>query len=192
VHFQLFCLYTWCNLPCSGFKPAEWAFGFPHVQNVLALSTSMHHASQQEDNLALGIIHGTAFIVLQDRLHQRGSKVKALVAHPGVCATSLQTTSTASGPRSTLNNAFMSIIMTLAQSEEDGAMPLLQCMCSANVSSGKFVVPKHKGPIGTLFNDYWTGLPQEVQPERLSTHPVSKGMLWELSETACGPFFAAA
>ena len=126
---------------------------------------------------------------VQDRLDQRGSKVKALVAHPGVSASSLQATSTATDNKSWLHNTGLGLIMRFSQSEEDGAMPLLKCICGKEVPARAFIVPSEKGLVGIITNDFWTGLPQQIRPEKLCTDPKNKALLWEASEKACGAFF---
>ena len=68
-------------------------------------------------------------------------------------------------------------------------MPLLKCICGKDVPPRAFIVPSKKGLIGIITNDFWTGLPQQIIPEKLCTDPKSKALLWEASEKACGAFF---
>jgi len=114
---------------------------------------------------------------LDDRVKEKGSKVKALAAHPGLAATNLQvTTAEAGGMGGWFTNAFMAC---LAQSAEDGAMGILQCCCGPNVGSGELWGPKG-----------FTGLPVNIPMEPLCTDPESKKTLWEKSCEAVGDFMA--
>jgi len=75
---------------------------------------------------------------LHERLTARGSKMKALVAHPGLAKTSLQATAAEDGAMAGWLN---SILFLLAQSMEDGAMGILSAMALPNAQSGEFYVP---------------------------------------------------
>ena len=75
---------------------------------------------------------------LYDKLQKKGSKVKALVAHPGLANTELQVTSVKDGG---MGSFFTGILMSMGQSMEDGAMGILSCMCLENVQSGQFYGP---------------------------------------------------
>ncbi len=75
---------------------------------------------------------------LHEKLQKKGSKVKALVAHPGLANTELQVTSVKDGG---MGNLFTGILMSMGQSMEDGAMGILSCMCLENVKSGQFYGP---------------------------------------------------
>ena len=126
---------------------------------------------------------------LQDRLEERKSKVFACVAHPGLSASSLQAT-TIQNDKSGAHNFFMKQLMRMAQSEEDGSMPLLQCMCGADTAPRSFYGPSKGGMIGAIMKDTLWGPPKQLQAESLCTDPHSKDLLWEKSEAAVGPFFA--
>lgn len=75
---------------------------------------------------------------LHERLQKKGSKVKALVAHPGLANTELQVTSVKDGG---MGSFFTGLLMGMGQSMEDGAMGILSCMCLENVKSGEFYGP---------------------------------------------------
>ncbi len=76
---------------------------------------------------------------LHHKLQKAGSKVKALVAHPGVANTALQQTSVREGGMGAL---FTSVAMrTTSQSSEDGAMGILSAMCLPDAKSGEFYCP---------------------------------------------------
>jgi len=75
---------------------------------------------------------------LHRKFEARGSKVKALVAHPGLAKTSLQTTSMEHGG---MGRFFTPLFMKMAQSMEDGSMGLISCMFKAGAQSGEFYGP---------------------------------------------------
>jgi len=113
---------------------------------------------------------------MHDKLQAANSKVKALVAHPGLAATNLQvTTSKDSGG---MMESILSLLMTFSQSAEDGSMGIIQCMCGPDANSGELWGPKSM-----------TGKPQKLKPEKLLTYEDSKNMLWELSCKAIGEVF---
>lgn len=112
---------------------------------------------------------------LHDRLQARGSKVKALVAHPGLSATNLQVTTSQHGG---MAGFLMAGIMYMAQSEEDGTMGILRCAADPQAESGQFY-----GPAGL------TGQAVLVPPEDICTDQASKDMLWKASEAAIGQSF---
>ena len=110
---------------------------------------------------------------LKRRLEARGStNIKALLAHPGLAATSLQTTTAGTGGMS-MNSGFM----TQAQSAEDGALGILRACADPSASSGDFF-----GPEG------WTGFPQRLPPEDLLSDPANLQVNWEGCEAAVGQF----
>jgi hypothetical protein len=125
---------------------------------------------------------------LQDHLDVKKSKVIATVAHPGISASSLQA-STVKSDSGRLHNMMLSMLMRWSQSEEDGAMPLLQCACAKDVAPRAFYGPGEKGLPGMFMGDTMTGKPKALKPEKVCTNEDSKKMLWELSEKAVGPFF---
>lgn len=75
---------------------------------------------------------------LHHRIEASGSKVKALVAHPGLARTELQETSVKRGG---MGRLFTNVFMRMSQSAEDGAMGLLSCMCRPDADSGQFWGP---------------------------------------------------
>ena len=124
---------------------------------------------------------------VQEKLQERASKVVAVCATPGVATTALQITSAGAGYQS---QGFMNGFMRFAQTEEDGAMPLLHCIGGA-VPAGKLCSPKNKGLLGCITGDGWTGPPAVKEPEPLGASREAMDLLWEESEKACGPFFNA-
>jgi NAD(P)-dependent dehydrogenase (short-subunit alcohol dehydrogenase family) len=75
---------------------------------------------------------------LHHKLQKKGSKVKALVAHPGLANTELQVTSVKEGGMGSL---FTGFLMSMGQSMEDGAMGILSCICLPEAKSGEFYGP---------------------------------------------------
>jgi hypothetical protein len=122
--------------------------------------------------------------LMQDKLSAKGSKVKALVAAPGLAASNLQATTAEHGGGAGLN-----VLMKFSQSEEDGAMPLLECATAPGLAGGTLVLPGLKGFGGMLFGDGIRGPPVTQRPEPICTSGESKAMLWTASEAAVGPFF---
>lgn len=115
---------------------------------------------------------------LDDKIKAKGSKVKALVAHPGLAATNLQVTTAADGG---MGQGFTSLLMNGAgQSGEDGTAGILTCSCQQDVSSGEFWGP--------------TGMTGEAVlipkgPEEKLADAASRTMLWAESEKATGAKF---
>jgi NAD(P)-dependent dehydrogenase (short-subunit alcohol dehydrogenase family) len=110
---------------------------------------------------------------LQQRLDAAGiGNVKALLAHPGLAATSLQTTTAATGGMD-MGTGFMS----MAQSAEDGAAGIVRACADPAATAGEFF-----GPEG------WTGFPVSLPPEDLLTDPETIRIHWEGCEAAVGPF----
>lgn len=110
---------------------------------------------------------------IQQRLDAQGIQhVKALIAHPGLAATSLQTTTADSGGMD-MNSEFMN----QAQSAEDGALGILRACADPTAKGGDFF-----GPTG------WTGFPERLppEPELASEHNVQVN--WQGCEAAVGPW----
>ena len=110
---------------------------------------------------------------LQRRLDAAGiSNVKALLAHHGLAATGLQTTTAESGGMDA-ESGFMSN----AQSAEDGALGILRACADPEAQPGDFF-----GPQG------WTGFPGRLPPEDLLKDPANLRVNWEGCEAAVGAF----
>jgi NAD(P)-dependent dehydrogenase (short-subunit alcohol dehydrogenase family) len=116
---------------------------------------------------------------LYDKLQAKGSKVKVLLAHPGLAATNLQATTHGTGGMPTL---FGPIYYFMAQSQEDGAAPVIKCFAgkSDEVQSGHFYGPVLQGGL--------YGPPVKIEPENICTDAAAKEMLWKESEAAVGTF----
>ncbi len=115
---------------------------------------------------------------LHHRLQAKGSKVKALVAHPGLARTNLQTTSIEEGG---MAKGLTRWFMKLSQSMEDGAMGLLGCMCLPEARSGQFYGPGKMGAKGPA-------LPFDLEP--FYDNDATRDLLWRKSEEAIGKAFA--
>eukprot|EP00287_Rhodomonas_sp_CCMP768_P009934 CAMPEP_0196724522 /NCGR_PEP_ID=MMETSP1091-20130531/6330_1 /TAXON_ID=302021 /ORGANISM="Rhodomonas sp., Strain CCMP768" /LENGTH=333 /DNA_ID=CAMNT_0042066645 /DNA_START=50 /DNA_END=1051 /DNA_ORIENTATION=+ len=82
---------------------------------------------------------------LKSKLERKGSKVKAMVAHPGLAATELQATTVNSGgwDAGSANN-----FMQQAQSPEDGAAGIFRGIADPEARSGDFFGPPGKSWAG--------------------------------------------
>jgi hypothetical protein len=149
----------------------------------------------------VAVVVSACSLWLQERLVERGSKVKALVAHPGGAATGLQPTTAAnsvgSGAGSRIFNFFANF---LSQSAADGALPLLAATVSPDAQSGDFYRPGQMGLLARMTGDTLVGPPVKLdwanksaaaEKLGLSTSEEGRTILWECSEQAIGrPFFA--
>lgn len=116
---------------------------------------------------------------LHRRIEASDSKVKALVAHPGLASTELQETTVKGGG---MGRWFTNLFMKMAQSAEDGAMGLLSCMCLPNAKSGEFYGPGDgsmavRGP----------AIPFAL--ENFYDNEKTRTLLWDLSCKAIGREF---
>lgn len=116
---------------------------------------------------------------LHARLVAKGSKVKALVAHPGVSNTELQVTTAADGGMAA---GFTSRFMRFGQSEEDGAMGIITAMCADNVRSGTFFGP---GKSAIAIKGKVTSWPLE----KFYDNQATRDLLWNTSNAAIGRSF---
>jgi NAD(P)-dependent dehydrogenase (short-subunit alcohol dehydrogenase family) len=116
-------------------------------------------------------------------LHQRaqasGSKVKALVAHPGLARTELQETTVKEGG---MNRLFTNVFMRMSQSAEDGAMGIISCMSKADARSGQFYGPG-SGMMAT------SGPAVAFDLEGYYDNEPTRELLWERSCAAIGREF---
>lgn len=117
---------------------------------------------------------------LYHRLRARGSKVKALVAHPGVANTSLQTTAVSDGGMAA---GFTSFMMQFSQSMEDGSMGLLSAMFRTDAESGDFWGPGSS--IAAM-----KGKAIRFPLESFYDNPESRDLIWQKSCEAIGEEFA--
>ena len=115
---------------------------------------------------------------LHNKLTAKGSKVRAVVVHPGLSATNLQVSSANSG----VSPCILSLLMTQGQSQEDGALSSIIAITDTNVKSGEFWGP-------TLGLGWMRGQPKLIKPEKYCTDTASIDLLWKVSEAAVGVEF---
>ncbi|MGF1469166.1 MAG: SDR family NAD(P)-dependent oxidoreductase [Sandaracinaceae bacterium] len=110
---------------------------------------------------------------LKERLEQAGlHHIKALLAHPGLAATSLQATTAETGGMDASSE-----LMQQAQSAEDGALGILRGCADPSAESGDFYGPAE-----------WTGFPDKLEPEPALSDPENVRVNWEGCEAAVGRF----
>jgi len=114
-------------------------------------------------------------VALKEKLANTG--IKAAVAAPGFSATNLQVTSSEKGG---IGKSSMPWIMRLAQSQEDGTMPLLAACFDPSTENGDFWEPSRRGAL--------SGPAVKVKYDKQTMNPVNAQILWEASEEACGKF----
>jgi NAD(P)-dependent dehydrogenase (short-subunit alcohol dehydrogenase family) len=103
------------------------------------------------------------------------TKIIVATAAPGFATTNLQVTTMAAGGMGSGN-----WFMRMAQSAEDGTMPLLAACFSPNTESGDFWEPGH--------TFHTVGPAVKVPLDKQSANPDNAKLLWELSEKAVGTF----
>ena len=112
-------------------------------------------------------------------MQDKNSKVKALIAHPGLAMTDLQNTTIVDGGM----GAFMTgKMMSGGQTMEDGAIGIIKCIGDSDAMSGDFYGPGSgkmdmKGPVVKF------GL------EEFYDNRKTKDLLWEKSCDAIGEDF---
>ncbi len=100
------------------------------------------------------------------------TNVKALLAHPGLALTSLQTTTAATGGMD-VDGPFMQN----AQSAEDGALGIIRACADKEAVSGNFYGPEQ-----------WVGFPDLLPPEDHLSDPHNIETNWAGCEAAVGNF----
>lgn len=116
------------------------------------------------------LANATFTVALAKKLE--GTSVMAVSAAPGLAQTQLQQTTSASGGMSSM------WIMRMAQSAEDGTMPLLQACFGPDVENGQLWEP----------GNGWYGLPSAKPADKNMTDEAQQNMLWTESEKCCGEF----
>ncbi|MFE2012421.1 oxidoreductase [Streptomyces sp. NPDC059491] len=112
---------------------------------------------------------------LHRRLTAAGSPVRAVLAHPGYTATSLQTKDTSGLARLVFGRIGNPL---LAQRPERGALPQLYAATDPSVESGEFIGPDGLGEL--------RGAPARVRLSAAAADPGRGRRLWELSERLTG------
>lgn len=105
---------------------------------------------------------------------EKSPGLKSVCAHPGLAATNLQvTTAQAGGMGSGM------WFMRMAQSAEDGSMPIIAACFDPTTENRSFWAP-------TKNSFEATGPAGKIEYDKDSQNEESKKLLWELSEEACG------
>jgi NAD(P)-dependent dehydrogenase (short-subunit alcohol dehydrogenase family) len=115
---------------------------------------------------------------LHRRLTAAGSPVRSVLAHPGYVSTNLQT-SAATGM---VKVVFGRLLIPLAQSPDQGALPQLYAATAPDVESGQFIGPDGMAEL--------RGAPKRVQIAPTATDAETGHRLWELSERLTAVRFA--
>jgi len=131
---------------------------------------------------------------LKERLLAAGgdrAKVMSLVCHPGVATTNLQVTTSATHNTFLMNSSMKLCQNCMSQSESDGTMGLLTCMCLEKGSNGNSAKADDMtvavesgdlwGPVGTGFAGVACKLPAEINADK-----DSQDNIWKWSKDATG------
>jgi hypothetical protein len=91
-------------------------------------------------------------VMFQGKLHGYGSRVKALLAHPGICESAFRPRPAEQGGRGTcfVARVLMSVMKSFSQSCGDGSMPMLAAAVHADAESGDFYGPSAYGFFGKV------------------------------------------
>ncbi|MEL7119818.1 MAG: dehydrogenase, partial [Bacteroidota bacterium] len=112
---------------------------------------------------------------LKEKLEAKGiNNILPLLAHPGLAATNLQTTTAADGGMDA-----QSEFMKMAQTPEDGAAGIIRASMDPNAESGDFYGPSGQG---------WQGFPEKLEPEDYLYSADNIKVNWEGCENAVGKF----
>ncbi|WP_055495609.1 oxidoreductase [Streptomyces sp. TP-A0356] len=114
---------------------------------------------------------------LHRRLSAAGSPVRSVLAHPGYTSTNLQTSS----PTGMVKLMFGRLLLPLAQSADQGALPQLYAATAPDVQGGELYGPDGMGEL--------RGAPKRVELAARASDPGTGGRLWELSEGLTGVRF---
>ncbi|MEU6419266.1 oxidoreductase [Streptomyces spiralis] len=114
---------------------------------------------------------------LHRRLSAAGSPVRSVLAHPGYAATRLQT----SAPVGMVKLLFGRLLLPLAQSPDQGALPQLYAATAPDVRGGELFGPDGMGEL--------RGAPRRVKPAQRAADPETGRRLWQLSESLTGVSF---
>jgi len=115
---------------------------------------------------------------LHRRLNEADSPVRSVLAHPGYTSTHLQT----SAPVGMVKLLFGHLLLPLAQSPDQGALPQLYAATAPDVQGGELFGPDGMGEL--------RGAPARVPLAPRATDPGTGGRLWQVSERLTGVNFA--
>ena len=116
---------------------------------------------------------------LDEKIKAQKLNIKALLAHPGLAITNLQSTTVNDGG---MGSFMTSKLMNSGQTMEDGSIGIITCMTKANVNSGEFYGPgagkmAMKGPV------------IKFSLENFYNNVETKNLLWTKSCEAIGEEF---
>ncbi|HEV2820593.1 MAG TPA: oxidoreductase [Solirubrobacteraceae bacterium] len=124
---------------------------------------------------------------LQRRAAATGATLRSMAAHPGYAATNLQTSGPllgAGGPKALVKGlAMRATNVVLAQSAEDGALPILYAATVADLPGGAYIGPDGPGEM--------RGGPTPVGVSSAASDEASARRLWEVSEELTGVRYEA-
>lgn len=154
--------------------------------------TSQNFDRYQQTKLANAVFAAA----LKERLLAAGgqrAKVMSLVCHPGVSTTNLQVTTSATNDTFIMNSAMKFFQNWASQSEHDGTMGLLTCMCLEKGSNGNSAKASDMtvavesgdfwGPVGRGFAGLAAKLPAEINADKDSQENI-----WKWSKEATGAY----
>ncbi|MFI1679698.1 oxidoreductase [Streptomyces sp. NPDC020607] len=115
---------------------------------------------------------------LHQKLTAAGSRVRSLLAHPGYTSTNLQTSS----PAGMVKFLFGRLLLPLAQTPDQGALPTLFAATDPSVTGGQFIGPDGMAEL--------RGAPKTVELAPRASDAESGRKLWALSEELTAVRFA--
>ncbi|MFH8608179.1 oxidoreductase [Streptomyces sp. NPDC018029] len=115
---------------------------------------------------------------LHQKLTAAGSPVRSLLAHPGYTSTNLQTSS----PAGMVKFLFGRLLLPLAQTPAQGALPTLFAATDPSVTGGQFIGPDGMAEL--------RGAPKTVELASRAADAESGRRLWDLSEELTSVRFA--
>ncbi|MFF9520860.1 oxidoreductase [Streptomyces achromogenes] len=115
---------------------------------------------------------------LHRRLRAAGSPVRSVLAHPGYTATHLQT----AAPVGMVKFLFGRLLLPLAQTPDQGALPQLYAATAEDVRGGELYGPDGMAEL--------RGAPRRVELAPRAADPATAARLWELSERLTGVRYA--
>ena len=132
------------------------------------------------------LANAALFELFREKLLRKNSKVKSLVASPGLAATNLQVTTNQSFRNMRAWEA--NLVFTLAgQGARDGSLPLTRACLHPEAASGDFYEPKHVTAFGPPVAIATGGTFKNPRAERaVISDPETKDMMWRVLTEACG------
>ena len=119
---------------------------------------------------------------LHHKLSATNLNIKAIVAHPGLAETDLQTTTVKDGG---MGKWITRQMMKLGQSREDGALGILKSIADSSINSGDFVGPGMGGMFSAI-----KGEAKAYPLESFYDNEEVRNLLWSKSRQAIGQEFS--